>query len=324
MGALLTILLLLNACHQTPSPPLFWGLVVEGFPITEATLEEKEKETGISPQLILFYLQWQKTSQELNPTLELIWNRRAVPCITWEPISLGSGHEEMILIEELGEYENYIQEMAEQIRHWGKPLIIRLAHEMNLSRYHWGTSKEQFGPHSPETYIKMFRHVVDIFRKENVTNALFAFCPNVDSIPNESWNQVKNYYPGDAYVDILGMDGYNWNITPEIALKREMTWTSPTQSFETIFKPLYTILKKIAPTKPIIVFETATVSRKGESKTAWIIEAQNTAQKWGLEGIVWFQMNKEEDWRLNQNGDRSYLPYIISHPLQERIKNLGR
>ena len=39
---------------------------------------------------------------------------------------------------------------------------------------------------------------------------VWVFCPNVDSVPGDAWNQWSNYYPGDAYVDWMGFDGYNW------------------------------------------------------------------------------------------------------------------
>jgi hypothetical protein len=29
-------------------------------------------------------------------------------------------------------------------------------------------------------------------------------------VPEEAWNDWGNLYPGDAYVDWMGVDGYNW------------------------------------------------------------------------------------------------------------------
>ena len=58
---------------------------------------------------------------------------------------------------------------------WGKPVIIRFAHEMNLNEYHWGTLEAEYGQKSPEIYIKMFRYVVQFFKDEKVDNVLWAF-----------------------------------------------------------------------------------------------------------------------------------------------------
>jgi mannan endo-1,4-beta-mannosidase len=265
--------------------------------------------------MINFYLQWQPV-EPLKPSLDAIWKAGAVPCITWEP--MGTSFESIIR----GDHDAYILAFADEVKHFNRPLILRFAHEMNLKSYHWGTTESAYGAQSPVIYVEMFRHIVDIFKKENIHNALFAFCPNANSIPEIGWNQVHAYYPGNAYVDILGMDGYNWNITDAIAKERNLTWNSPWMSFEQIFEPLYRELKQIAKDKPIIVFETGTASRVAQKKGAWIRDAQKTAWKWGLEGIIWFQINKEEDWRMNQEED-IFVPSTFGS-FQERVEEFAK
>jgi hypothetical protein len=211
-----------------------------------------------------------------------------------------------------GQYDEYLISIAKEIKEWNNPLMIRLAHEMNLERYHWGGTSEQFNDDSPNQYVKMFRYIVNLFNKYHTENVLWVFCPNVDSVPNSLWNKTSHYYPGDEYVDILGMDGYNWDITAEMAKEKKQSWNKPWVSFEELFGHLYHDLKKIAPHKPILVFETSTVDRKGGQKNAWIKEAIETAKKWNLLGIIWFQIKKEEDWRINQDGDSAYIPLIRS------------
>lgn len=269
--------------------PFFWGFALDGFPITQNTLSTLKEETKTHPEVILFYLSW--PNNDLTSTLEAIWNAHAVPCFSWEPFDIPY-HE---ILE--GKYDDYIQKTAQIIKKWDKPLMIRFAHEMNLAHYHWGTTEKEYGPHSPEIYVKMFQYVVDQFRKEKVENALWVFCPNNDAIPNESWNVPINYYPGSDYIDILGMDGYNWDINEETAAKKNQSWTSPYRSFEQTFKTLYKTLRSLAPDKPIIVFETASADRS-QPKEEWIKEALVTAKKWGIQGIIWFHVNKEEDWRM--------------------------
>lgn len=294
---------------------LAWGFSVEGFPITKNQLEQLEKETKIAAEIIQFYLQWSDPSQQfekITPSLDAIINTGATPCLTWEPMIIVDQVERAIPYQEIldGRYDAYLNHIANEVRLWKKPLIIRLAHEMNLKRYHWGTSAEEFGPQSPEIYIKLFRYVVNFFKDRQILNVLWAFCPNVDSDPDLPWNKAKYYYPGDQYVDILGMDGYNWIMTPEIAKSRELSWTKPWLSFEQIFIGLYHELKAISPYKPIIVFETASVDRGAHKKSLWIESALLTAKKWQLTGIIWFQSKKEEDWRIQQNEDYSYIPII--------------
>jgi beta-mannanase len=172
----------------------------------------------------------------------------------------------------------------------------------------------------------MFQYIVSVFRKAGAHNVLWAFCPNAESVPNTSynksasWNIIKNYYPGDDYVDIFGIDGYNWGTTQK---KESHGWDSHWRSFSEIFQSARNELLLISPKKDIIVFETATVNQGG-NKTFWIKDMLVTSQKWGLTGIVWFQFSKEQDWRLNSSGDSDYLKIIrsIRSPSQEWIKNM--
>lgn len=285
------------------NPPLF-GFSIEGFPISKTQLNTIEQETKIKAKIIQFYLQWPtqdaKEFISVRSSLQAIHESGALPTITWEPMTIVGNTETAISYELIlsGSYDHYLKFIADEVKAWKKPIVIRFAHEMNLQRYHWGTTEALFGEQSPEIYIKMFRYLVNFFDQYHVDNVFWAFCPNVDSVPDTAWNQPKNYYPGDRYVDLFGMDGYNWNITPEVARQRQLNWNKPWSSFEQIFKNLYNTLREIDPDLPIAVFETATVNRNKEEKATWLKEALQTAQAWKLWAIIWFQSNKEEDWRI--------------------------
>ena len=186
--------------------------------------------------------------------------------------------------------------------------MIRFAHEMNIERYHWGTKKSGYGPESPDIYKRMFQYVSTMFQKAGAQNALWIFCPNSESVPNASydpsasWNRIEDYYPGDKYVDVLGIDGYNWGTTQTRA---KNGWDSQWKEFAALFRPAFEKLRHLAPDKPIFVFETASVNQGGD-KGLWIKNALETARGWKLNGLVWFQVKKENDWRINSGGKVSY------------------
>jgi beta-mannanase len=286
---LFVLIVVVNGCRQaldTPSntPPL-WGFALDGYPIDENRLVDLQKQTGLDPEFINFFVQWPQQGEKglvPVPSLDAIWSFGAVPCMTWEPFYYKDDQRHFISYKDLlnHQYDDYLSACAEAIRIWNKPVIMRLMHEMNLKEYHWGT--DEFSEKSPEIYIQMYRYIVDFFRKKQVRNVFWAFCPNCDSVPFEQWNLAANYYPGHNYVDILGMDGYDWG--------------TPARTFEDIFLPLLNELRRLAD-KPVIVFETATVSQ-GEDRQIWIEQALSVAAKWNLRGIIWFQVNKEHDWEL--------------------------
>ena len=199
-----------------------------------------------------------------------------------------------------GLYDKYLDIFVEGLNRISFPIIIRFAHEMNLSRYHWG--KDGFDRDSPDIYVQMFRYIVNYFNEKGSKNVLWAFCPNADSVPNFSWNKIESYYPGDEYIDILGLDGYNFGLC---AKEKNMGWTSSWRSFEDIMKSSYTQLKKISK-KPILVFETGCADRGG-NKANWIEDALTTSEKWGLKAFSYFQVDKECKWKIKTVNEQNVL-----------------
>jgi mannan endo-1,4-beta-mannosidase len=306
--AFLFILLFFASCSQNEEEIHFpyFGYAIDGYPITKEKLE-----TLLNPDLIVFYLQWhQKDLEELLNSLNAIWDSDCVPCITWEPMEIIENAEKTIPYQDIlnGKWDTYISDTIKIIQNFKKPVMIRFAHEMNLSRYHWGSSYEEFGPESVQIYKKMHTYLYQKFKEKSVKNALFVFCPNADSIPNEKWNNPIHYYPGNEQISLLGMDGYNWNLSSDLAKAKNLNWSSPNRSFEQIFKNLHEKLLSLNSKKPLLVFETASATRKAEDKKSlWLKEAIRTAKKWQLLAITWFQADKEENWALKPE-DVNILP----------------
>jgi beta-mannanase len=162
---------------------------------------------------------------------------------------------------------------------------------MNGNWYPWSGASNGASLAATATFISAYRHIHDLFVAVGATNAVWVFCPNVASVPGDSWNQWQNYYPGDAYVDWMGFDGYNWGTI--------MT-TSAWQMFPTIAGTIYSGLATKG--KPIMIPETASAELGGD-KAAWIagiLPALKTMFP-GVKALVWFQMNKETDWRVDSS-----------------------
>ncbi len=261
---------------------IFLGVNLEGEKITEKTLQATKEEVNFPIGFVNFFLRWPRFFEKPffpKDTLFMIWHMGAVPCITWEPMTYDN---KVIFFEEIikGEYDDYIDFFARELKKWGKPVILRFAHEMNLSSYHWGVKLEDYNENYPGLYQKAFRYVVSIFKKEGAENVFFAFCPNADAAPREKWNTLKNYYPGDRYVDILGLDGYNFD----------------GRSFEDIFSSSFHEMKAINDKMPFFIFETA----GAENKKVWIDEALKVSKIWDINAFLWFQINKEKNWKITK------------------------
>ncbi|MBU1027326.1 MAG: hypothetical protein KKA31_06310, partial [Candidatus Margulisbacteria bacterium] len=138
-----------------------------------------------------------------------------------------------------------------------------------------------------------YRHVVDIFKNEKVNNVKWVWCFMNFSHPDESWNDWTAAYPGDEYVDWIGIDGYNWGSTQD--------W-SDWQSFKVLFRDQTRRAKKLWPNKPIMIAEFAS-AEKGGNKDAWIeeIPAHLKSSMRDIDLIVWFDVRKEANWQIKSS-----------------------
>ena len=144
----------------------------------------------------------------------------------------------------------------------------------------------------PLKYVKAWRHMHDIFVQEGATNAVWVWAPDKGDSPKDNWNHWLKYYPGDAYVDWVGFDGYNWGTAAT-------TWASSWTSFEDTFLPIY---RDFASRKPIMIAETASAEAGGD-KGRWMADAQAMIKaRWpDVVAVTWFDDNKETDWRVDSS-----------------------
>lgn len=104
-------------------------------------------------------------------------------------------------------YEGWMEKVALFIRSLKDahgqpvPVVFRPFHEMNGSWFWWGA-----GNCSINDYVQLWRETVNLLRYEHkVHNVLYAYSPNT---LNEKEEYLR-FYPGDDFVDILGIDIYN-------------------------------------------------------------------------------------------------------------------
>jgi hypothetical protein len=187
-----------------------------------------------------------------------------------------------------GRHDTYIRKWATAAAAWGKPFFLRFNWEMNGGWFAWaeGVNGNRVGE-----YVAAWRHVHDIFREVGATNATWVWCPNVD--PENQFQKLAGLYPGDAYVDWTGLDGYNWGTNPA----RPDKW----RSFDSLYASTYKqITETIAPGKPLIISEVGS-TEYGGSKAAWIKDmlAKIPTSYPQVRGLLWFEKYDDGmDWPL--------------------------
>lgn len=140
---------------------------------------------------------------------------------------------EKIIFELLnGTFDAYLAQYAEDIKTFGHPVLFRLNNEMNgdwcvYCSYHYGNDAD--------LYIQAWQYIDQIFAAHQVDNVLWVWNPHDLSFPDFAWNHYMNYFPGSAYVDIIGLTGYNTGTYYEGERWRE---------FAAIYDPLYAEYEK--------------------------------------------------------------------------------
>ena len=223
-----------------------------------------------------------------------------VPYIAWEPWDgnvNGTKFSNQSIID--GAHDAYLKTFAAASKQFAKPLFIRFGHEMNGNWYSWdgthsgGATTTGYGDQAkadgPERYVDAYRRVWQVFKDGGVTNVTWIWCPNSDAVPGQAWNDMANYYPGDQYVDWVGVDGYNFGSV-------QGAW----RRFSNIYSTPYS--KAIKYNKPMLIGEFAS-GESGGDKAAWITECftllKTTFPK--IQAFTWFNINKETDWRINSS-----------------------
>jgi beta-mannanase len=215
--------------------------------------------------------------------------RGAVPMITWEPWrdgSLGPRQPEFALRRFLaGDFDGLIRKWAESARDWGRPVLLRFAPEMNGD---WNSWSPGVNGNTAREYVAVWRHVHDVFTAVGARNVEWVWSPNV-SFPGST--PVRDVYPGDAYVDWAGLDGYNWGSS-----RPGTRW----QSFNAVFGPTLRAIARLT-TKPVVLTEVASTELGGR-KSAWIRDFLAQLSRYpSVVGFVWFQYDKETDWRIDSS-----------------------
>jgi beta-mannanase len=109
--------------------------------------------------------------------------------------------------------------------------------------------------------------------------------------PSES--SLGANYPGDAYVDWISMDGYNWGGNPG------HVW----QTLQQVFKQTYTALTALSG-KPLMISEIGS-AEQGGSKASWITSGLLTTipqQFPKIRAVLWYDApGGVEDWRVNSS-----------------------
>jgi len=237
---------------------LTWGIFEYSAPQDFSILDDLEKKLDYNFKFLLVYRNIQPTyhANEVKDILERAYARGRVVELTLQTTSQEAGEGNMVYDILEGKYDSFLNSFVAEVAEFGHPVLFRLCNEMNgdwceYSGYH--TSRD------PELFKELYKYVYKIFADAQADNVIWVWNPNEKSFPNFKWNNEVMYYPGDEYVDVVGLTGYN-NGT---YYKGEI-W----RSFTEIYDPLYQRMAGMSE-KPLMITEFSS-SSVGGNKEEWV------------------------------------------------------
>jgi hypothetical protein len=214
---------------------------------------------------------WTHDFKYWQSTLDIVQNRGVLSLVG---MSTGSVRQRDIAN---GLYDSSIRTWMQQAAAWAHPFYLLLDPEMNGT---WEPYAPGKNGNTPADFVAMWRHFHDLAVQAGAKNVTWAWVPNVD--PSKLYTPYSQLYPGDAYVDWTGFNGFN---------------KDGKSTFSWLFGSSYSTLLQIAPTKPILISETASEETLG-AKVSWITDAFSTQLPQNfprIKAVVWF------NWRMYQN-----------------------
>jgi hypothetical protein len=137
---------------------------------------------------------------------------------------------------------------------------------------------------------------------QGVTNVIWSWDPSHqhgEVAPGKIGTPASEWYPGDKYVDWIGLDGY-------LGYDRN----GHAQTFSEVFSYQLQDIRKMAPGKPVYLAETGV--RRGPALASQIAALFSGVKAYHLMGLVWFDAKAKNDYRLgiHQDMDAAYLKNV--------------
>jgi beta-mannanase len=249
---------------------------------------------GVTPASVLWFDSWATGNAFNAAEARALWNQGLMMHYTWEPwnTALSVSDPNQIHLQDIinGSWDSYIRARGAEFAAVGAPIMVRWGHEFNGNWYPWGIVNNNS---NPALYVSAYRHVHDLVVAAGATNVQWVWCFGNGSVPVASFNDPAQSYPGDAYVDWVGIDGYNWGFGPSWDPSGNH-WTT----FESMFASAYATARAIAPRRPVMIGEVGS-SEDGGNKAQWINDMSTALQSGrypDLKMVVYFDQDKEEQW----------------------------
>ncbi len=252
-----------------PSKASYLGVYEAGAPPDTAPIAAFGQAAGKQPNIAGYYSGWaepfatafakQLRAMGISPFVQIDPRFASVPAIA------------------AGAYDPYLRSYADSVKDFGDAVVIGFGHEMNASWYPWG-----YKHLPPKIFIAAWRHIVTVFRREGADNVTWLWTINQD---RSGTGPVADWWPGNSYVNWVGIDGY---------------YFLPSDTFASVFGRTIRQVRAFT-SKPVLLSETAV--GPAADQLLKITNLFQGMQQYGTLGLVWFDKTQDhgifhQNWRI--------------------------
>jgi len=259
-----------------PTSEMTWGIFEPTAPQQMDRLHNLEQRMDYEFPIILMYSHIKEYPPGyVRQALEKAYAAGKLVELTLQSKDAASGEPNMVYAILNGEQDQFLRTYAQEVADFGHPVLFRPFNEMNgdwcaYSGYH--TSRD------PEIFKELYQYIYRIFTEAGADNVIWIWNPNEKAFPDFKWNNEVMYYPGNRYVDVVGLTGYNTG-----TYYPGETW----RSFSAIYDPLWTKAEAWYD-KPMMITEFAS-SSVGGSKAQWVADMFAVRADYpGIKVAIWW------------------------------------
>ncbi|MBN9379898.1 MAG: glycosyltransferase [Chitinophagaceae bacterium] len=264
---------------------------------TVAAFRERHRQRF---DIVSLYLPWGDRQECELPigTLDSIYRQGSLPMITWEPWQAlfdrpeRPGEKEKKIFQRIvrGDYDGFLDKFCKELKNLARPVFLRFAHEADNPSYPWS----QTGGNTAPEFKAAWKYVHDFFNSRNAFNVIWVWNP---------WKaaDVDDYFPGNAYVDWIGVTILNYG-----RKHADSTWHTMQELYDPFHKKLL-----FRSGLPVMITEMGSLASEGR-QSQWFREAFNVVKTNypEIKGIVFF--NASSDDNAPMKDEKSALNWVIS------------
>ena len=276
----------------------------------EGPAHEFDLAAGLTASWTMFGQWWSPTLPFPTRTVQSIWRSGKVPYLRLNPYPLQVTHPDLNGMDPgpftladiiAGKYDAQLRTWADTARTLDIPVLAEFGTEEN-NYFPWGprnNGKDATTGYGDPAYFDgaerfrdAYRHVVTVTREEGATNITWFFHADTAFYYGpEPWNELRYAYPGDDYVDWLGLSLY---AMPKFA--PDAGYTSLAEKLQTYHAPdyvgSYAELTALS-SRPLALVEVGFNTVPVAARVPWVSDAAATIESGmfpRLKGLVWWNI----------------------------------